>query len=217
MYKVEVNKGTLQNHLHYDWWKYLAGILATIFVWSLVTAMTRPQTPAEKKVDIFLVGDYAMEEKTEPISQRILEDFPELLEINFMNIPLGIDPQMDMAGRQKLMVMVASQTGDIFILNNEEYEQFAKMGAFIPLDDLIDEEIQQYISLEQLEKYKKSIESEDEEEDTRPHIYGIPLKDVTLFKDTGYNTEDKVLGVMVYSENMEKAIEVMKWIISKGM
>jgi ABC-type glycerol-3-phosphate transport system substrate-binding protein len=217
MYQVEVNKGTLQNHLHYDWWKYLAGILATVFVWSLVTAMTRPQTPAEKKVDIFLVGDYAMEEQLGPISQQILDDFPELLEINFMNIPLGIDPQMDMASRQKLMVMVASQSGDIFILNNEEYEQFAKMGAFISLDDLIDEEIQQYISLEQLEECKKSIESEDENEDTEPHIYGIPLKDVTLFKDTGYNTEDKILGVMAYSKNMEKAIEVMKWIISKGI
>jgi maltose-binding protein MalE len=217
MYQVTINKERLQNHLSYDWWKYLLAILITVIMWSLVTAMTRPQTPPDKKVDIFLVGDYALDEYTEPVSQRILKEFPELLEVNIINIPIGegIDPQLDMASRQKLMVMLGSQTGDIFVFNKQDYEQYAKQGAFIPLDDAIDEDIQQYVSMEELEDYKVAADP-DYGENTQPRIYGIPLKGVTLFKDSGYKTDDKVISVMVYSQNMEKAVDVLKWILTEG-
>jgi len=215
MYQAVVNRETLQNHLHYDWWKYVVGIVVTIMMWSLVSTMNRPQTPPDKKVDIFLVGDYLLEENAEPISQRMLEDFPELLEINFINIPLGIDPELEIVGRQKLMVMTGAQEGDIFVFTKEEYERYAKQGAFMPLDDYIDQEITKYISAEELEEYKLSVEDEYSE-DKQPHIYGIPLKGVTLLDDTGYNVEDKVLSIIAYSKNKEKAIEVMKWIVTKG-
>ncbi|MGI6189889.1 MAG: hypothetical protein GX041_05565 [Clostridiales bacterium] len=219
MYRVTVNKERLQNHLSYDWWKYVVAILVTVMLWSLITAMTRPQTPPEKKVDIFLIGDYALDEHIQLVSQRMLDEFPELLEINIMNIPLGegIDPQLEMASRQKLMVMLASQSGDIFVFNKEDYEQFAKQGAFIPLEKVVDEEILQYVSWEELEDYKVKMEADPvSNEDTQPRLYGIPLKGVNLFKDSGYNTEEKVISVMSYSKNTEKAADVLKWIATEG-
>ena len=75
MYRVTVNKERLQNHLSYDWWKYVVAILVTVMLWSLITAMTRPQTPPEKKVDIFLIGDYALDEHIQLVSQRMLDEF----------------------------------------------------------------------------------------------------------------------------------------------
>ncbi len=214
MYQVVVNKETLQNHLHYDWWKYVVGIVVTIMMWNLVFTMSRPQTPRDKKVDIFLVGDFLLEEKAESVSQRMLEDFPDLLEINFLNIPLG-DPELEVMGRQKLMVMIGAQEGDIFVFSKEEFEAYAKQGAFMPLDEYIDDEITKYVSEEELEEYKLSVEDEYAE-DKQPHIYGIPLKGVTLLNDTGYDVEDKVVSIIAYSKNREKAIEVMKWIVTKG-
>jgi hypothetical protein len=217
MYQVTINRERLHNHLSYDWWKYVAAILVTIIMWSLITAMTRPQTPTEKKVDIFLVGDYALDENLQLVSQRMLNDFPELLEINIMNIPMGegIDPQLDIASGQKLMVMIGSQSGDLFVFDKEEYRLYAEQGAFVPLDDVVDEKIQQYISMEELEDCKVAADPEYSE-DTQPRIYGVPLKGVTLFKDTGYNTDDKVISLMVYSRNKEKAADVLKWILTEG-
>ncbi|MFO7296631.1 MAG: hypothetical protein C0P72_011510 [Clostridia bacterium] len=217
MYRVVINRETLRNHLHYDWWKYVVGIVVTAMLWNLVSTMLRPQTPPDKKVDIVLVGDYMLEEKAKPISQRMLEDFPELLEINFLNIPLGgnIDPEIEMAGRQKLAAMMMVQEGDIYVLSRQEYETFAKQGAFMPLDEYIDDEMTKYISLEELEEYKLSVQDENFQ-DNQPHVYGIPLKGITLFDDTGYNVEDKVMSIMVHSKNKEKAVEVMKWIMTKG-
>lgn len=217
MYQVVINRETLQNHLHYDWWKYVVGIVVTVMLWSLVSTMTRPQTPPDKKVDIIMVGGYMLDEEVQSISQRMLEDFPELLEINFLNIPLGldIDPQLEMAGQQKLAAMIMMQEGDIYVFSRQDYEAFAKEGAFMPLDEYIDEEIARYISPEGLEEYKLSV-SEEYGGDNQPHVYGIPLKGLTLFDKTGYNVEDKVLSIMVYSKNQEKAVEVMKWIMTKG-
>ena len=84
MYKIRVDKATVQNHLHYDWWKYLIGIAATIFIW----------------------------------------------------------------------------TGE-------------------------------------------------------PRIYGLPLKDTAIFEDSFFDVGNKVIVVMVYSRNMDKAIEVLRWIFER--
>lgn len=209
MYRIQINKTTLRNHIHYDWWKYVTGILTTILIWSLVTTMTRPQTPPEKKLDIYMVGDYMLLDSTEPIENKILEDFPELLEVNILNIAL--EGEMEYIGRQQLMVMVGSQTGDIFAFDKDEFKKMAEQGAFMPLDEYI-EEFKEYVSEEELDKYK--YRALEEEED---HYYGIPMERITLFEGTGYDVSDKVMGVMIYSKNQEKAIEAVKWFLSNGV
>ena len=98
-------------------------------------------------------------------SSRMLDEFPELLEINIMNIPLGegIDPQLDMGSTadKNLRMMLASQSVDIFVFSKEDYEQFAKQGAFIPLEKVVDEEILQYGFLGRtLEDYKVKMEAD---------------------------------------------------------
>lgn len=211
MYEIQVSRERVKNHLQYDWWKYIIGVLATVFLWSMVTTMVRPQTPADKKVEIYLVGDYLLEEKAEPISDRILEEFPELLEVNFMHIPLGDDPQMEYMGRQKLMAMLASQTGDIFAFEKEEFEIMANQGAFMPLDDYIDD-LKVWFSDEELEEYKSTVEGENES-----HYYGVPMESLGLFDETGYDVSNKVAGIMVYSKNQYRALNILKWILNNGM
>jgi len=208
MYQVQINKATFRNHIYYDWWKYLVGILATIFIWSIVTTMTRPQTPADKKLDIYMVGDYMLQDATESISNKMLEDFPELLEANFFNIAL--EGEMEYVGRTQLMVMVGSQTGDIYAFSKEEFKTMAEQGAFMPLDEYI-EEFQEVVPKEKLEEYKfRALEEE------QSHYYGVPMEGITLFENSGYDVSDKVMGVMAYSKNTEKAIEALKWFLKNG-
>lgn len=212
MYKIQVNKAALQNHLHYDWWKYVIGIIATIFIWSMVTAMMRPQTPPEKKVDIFLVGGFALDEALITLSTRMLQDFPELLEINFTNIVIEGDPQLELAGRQKLMVMLGSQTGDIFVFSREEFEMLARQGAFLPLDGVMDDIIEAKIPYEEMDEHRIAVE-DDEGQKGEPRIYGLPLKDLAVFDDAYFDVENKVIAVMAYSRNADNAIEVLRWMI----
>jgi len=216
MYKVPINRQTLQNHWQYDWWKYLLGVVLTSFLWYTVTVMTRPRTPDELKVDIYLVGEYYIQGYEGPVSQKILEDFPDLKEINFYSIPFNGNPNADIYSQQKLTIMVMTQTGDLFIMDRTHFNQLMREGSLLALDDLIDEEIRSLYSQEEWESVTGKIENDEGEPESEEHIYGIPMRGVTLLKDIGFPTEDKVIGVMGYSRNMDKAIEVMKWIIKNG-
>lgn len=218
LYRVQLNKERFKNHIQYDWWKYIAGICITLFMWSMISTITEPRTPDDKLIEIFLVGDYMLDESSESISNDILEDFPNLLEVNVSNIPLGVDTEMDYVGRQKLMVMLGSQTGDIYIFDKDEFKQIAEQGAFLPLDDFI-EENKDLINSEDLVKHKeKGIEDETGKEvEMEPHYYGIPMEDVKLFKDSGFDVSDKLVGIMAYSKNKPAAFDVLKWILNDGV
>ena len=99
----------------------------------MLATVTKPQTPPEKKVDIYLVGGYMIEESAAEYADTVRMDFPDLLEVNIFNI--GVEGEMEYAGRQKLMVMLGSQSGDIYSFPRDEFESMAKTGAFLPLDD----------------------------------------------------------------------------------
>lgn len=217
MYQVQLSRERVRNHIQYDWWKYLAAILITIFLWNILSTMLRPRTPADKKLDIFLAGDYVLPEFMEGLANDIMEDFPYLLEVNVDHIPLnGQDMQMDYVGRQKLMVMLGSQTGDIYVFSKEEFEKIVEQGAFLPLDDFVNEN-KDLIDHDKLEKYKVTyVDMEDEKEVTEEHYYGIPISQLKLFENTGYDVSDKIIGIMSYSRNQETALEVLKWILNEG-
>jgi ABC-type glycerol-3-phosphate transport system substrate-binding protein len=204
LYKVRINKEVIRNHFHYDKWKYFLGVALTIFSWSLLAAITEPETPPEKKVDIYLVGGYILEDAAAEYSSTVLADFPELLEVNIYNI--AIEGEMGYAGRQKLMVMTGSQSGDIYVFPKEDFEVMAELGAFVPLDEYTD--LTKHFTKEQLEEYTKTTE-----EDPTPRVYGLPISDVEPINNSFFQTENAVMSVMAYSKNSEKALEVMQWII----
>jgi len=215
MYRVQISRERVRNHIQYDWWKYLAAILITIFLWNIITTITKPKTPDDKKIEIFLVGEYVLPELMESLSNDIKEDFPHLLEVNVNNIPLGgEDMQMDYVGRQKLMVMLGSQTGDLYAFSKEEFEKIVEQGGFLPLDDFINEN-KDLIDQDKLEKYKVTY-VKNETEVVEEHYYGIPISDLKLFNNTGYDVSDKIIGIMAYSRNQENAFEVLKWILNEG-
>lgn len=210
MYKVNITKESLINHLRYDWWRYVLGIVVTVLLWNLGT-LTFFRTPKDKKIEIFLVGEYMVDGAIKPIEKKMLKDFPELLEVNLYNIRLERSPGFYISGRERVMLNLASKTGDIYLFSIDEYKEFAEAGFFISLDEYIDEELQEILSAKALEKIKARAKNEES-----PHIYGIPMEQVTLFEGTGFNVRNKVLGIMVFTENKERALEVMKWILVNG-
>ena len=206
LYQAAMNKGKIRNHFQYDKWKYL-GIILAVFSWSMLSTMTAPRTPADKKVDIFLVGGYMMLDESTEYSNTLLAEFPELMEVNFSNITLG--DEMEYASRQKLLVMVGSQTGDIYFFTEGEFAVMAEMGLFLPLDEY--PELLSHFTEEELETSIFTTE-----EDPTPRIYGLPVSKVEAIGKSFYDTEKSFMGITAYSQNSEKALEVMQWIIEHG-
>lgn len=211
MYQVQINKNVLRNHFQYDAWKYLLGAVLTIFFWSMVTTIAAPRTPDELKVDIYMVGNFMFDEAAQAVADTILADFPELKEINFFNIMLGRDPHTEHAGQQKLMVMLASQTGDIYIFDKERFEIYARQGAFHPLNDYIDD-FRHLFTEAELEEFTFTVDDANGE----PMLYGLPMDSITIMDETGLIASEAAIGVMSYSKNQERALEVLQWLFQNG-
>ncbi len=46
----------------------------------------------------------------------------------------------------------------------------------------------------------------------QPGIYGVSVRDNALLKDMGYDTEDKIAGIVSVSKNIDKGVDVLKWL-----
>ena len=74
LYQNQITKEKIKNHFHYDKWKYILGIVLAVFSWSMIATVTAPRTPADKKVDIYLVGGFVLDEQAEEYADTILAD-----------------------------------------------------------------------------------------------------------------------------------------------
>lgn len=231
MYDIKLNKTVVQNHIRYDWWKYVLLIFATIFIWTSVTNYKiNKAIPEDERMEVYLVGDYMFDSSTEELSAKIMESMEGLQRLDFINIPMNplqeqikqiegrdvddepnpflLDPQTDMAGQQKLMVMIGSQSGDIFFFEEDMYRLYAEQGAFMDMEEYIHDMEDTWIDAAGLDSLKVQ-----GEEDEKPILYGLPAKSIVAFEDTGYDVENKIICIMAYSKKPDKAWKVTKWLL----
>jgi len=205
-YTIRKGREVWRNHFRYDWWRYVGLVTVAVLLWSMVSAALN-KIPEEERVDIYLLSDYADAEALEELSAEMLPDFPELKEINFVNIPLGGEEEY--LYRQKLVVNIAASEGDIFIGSEEEMAELAKQGLFDPLEESWEANpLSSYIPQEDLALYLAQADTGGE-----PHYYGASAEKLRLLSEYFYDPAHKVMGVPYYSVNKEIALRVMVWLI----
>ena len=90
---------------------------------------------------------------------------------------------------QQIVVMMASGDTQIFSFDLESFGNFAKGGAFLPLDNLISAN---NIDLDNFPEVRLTPQEESEE-----HIYGLPLGNNRFLADFGMQVEGKYLGLRI--------------------
>ena len=210
MYRVKLTKDTIHDHFLYNKWWYFLGAVITLIVWFIIVRAATPGIPADKKLDIFFVGGSMNISESYKLGEAIKEDVPDLLEVNFDNIQLEKDENMNYINTQKLITKVMSETGDIFIFIEEDFQNWAQDGFFLALDDEV-EDIKRYFTEEELSKVRLASETDNTE-----RLYGIPLDRISTL-DSVYDVEGSIMGIPHYSKNKDKAIAVLRWIIINGM
>jgi hypothetical protein len=209
-YAIRHGKQIWRNHLRYDWWKYIIFMAGAALLWSMVSAALT-KVPADKSVVIYLISDYADTVGLEDLSKEMLTDFPELQEINFINIPTA--NQDDYAAQERLVVYIAAKQGNLFIGSEEEMAALAQQGLFDPMEtDWADNILSAYVPEADLGLYLDSTESE-----STSHYYGIPVDKMQILQEYYYAPEHKVMGVPFYSLNKEKTLQVVAWLYEHGI
>ena len=138
MTKNRMTKAWLKNHISYCWWKYLLMAVLCVVGVDVLFAVTQYRPPEEKKVEIYVLNDYA---ETEAMSQELeplfFERCPDQEELTVLNINLGSD---DMYARMQFTTYAAAKQGDVYMLPAGELLALTQesVDAFVDLKPYIE-------------------------------------------------------------------------------
>lgn len=201
----------LKYHLQYDWWKYVAVLVAAVGFWSLLFTFTEPEVPPEKALTVELVGEPSDQEKMTKLAKKAAEDFPEMEEITFQHIM--IDGNNDANGYQMLYTYVFAGVGDVYLLSQKDFDNYALQAVFRPLDELIADG--SLTPPEGADLTKTTLKTErDENLGEQAKVYGIPIANLTGLQEAAdYPVADKVLVLLGASQNPDNAVRMAQWLL----
>lgn len=197
--------------MEYIWDYYKIHILVGVFIiiavsWTIYTNVNKTEyvfncTVLGEGLNVSKKADFedkltkiVLEEPEE--KKQASMDFIEVKSSS--NVEISIDPY----AMQKLSARVAAGDIDILIVDEKNFQRFAMQGMFESLDSSSNLDLSD----------KNAIKIEKGSEDVKPGIYGVRVKDNASLKDIGYNTEDKIVGIVTLSKNKDKGVTVLKWL-----
>lgn len=133
---------------------------------------------------------------TEPLENALQDKLGEDIKVEVVASP--------MYNPQKLMVEYAAGGNDIMILPEDDMKNYGKLGGHVVLDDHFDvKDYPEGVFASQEEKEDKTI-------DKTEHLYGIPVKDLKVFKDLKYTPEKLFVTIPISSEHIDDALKALK-------
>ena len=217
MIDVKFSMQRFKDHFYYSKWLYVAFVLVGVFVFSMVFSVTKPVVPNEYKVDISILATSLQDSEMSVWSEEILallsQDQQEV-NIYAMGFDDSEDSTMGYSIYEILAARMAAREGDIYIMSKNMYISLAQQGAFFPLDDIALN--YEYAEDLDLEEYKIQIEDTDKPNGQAAHYYGLPLDNVLGLVDLGVDPREKVICVMIYTENYDNAIKAVDYIMNKS-
>ncbi len=204
-----IDQEKFANFVHYNKWKFLVGALVIILVVSFIISAINRVDPDLK---IVCAGELALAQY-EPLENAIIEQIEGAQAVQLQVIPIsqsGPESQVEMVSREKLQLEVMVGKNDIFILDLATYRDYAAIGAFVALNDRMDElGIKDYDK----EKLEVSEETEDGEVSGPPMLYGVDVSNSPLLRDYGLLGDTFIAAMGIAGENPENATVYFKKLI----
>ncbi|MCX7773518.1 MAG: hypothetical protein N2376_10455 [Clostridia bacterium] len=202
---LKIDEEKARNAVYYYKWPVLITLLVAALLVSIVLTAVNKREPDLK---VIIAGNISAAD-TVPLENRIKKEIPRVKEILVQNIILADDlnPQMQVAMQQKLMVELAEGKNDIYIMDEATYRDLAKSGAFIPLEDT-------YISLNIPKGNPEDLMLPlqlDDGKTYEPRLYGLDVTRSSMLKDAGIVTNGRII-VSIGHDSIwpENAIEFIR-------
>ncbi|GKX31997.1 hypothetical protein SH1V18_44770 [Vallitalea longa] len=197
----------------YIWEYYKLHIIGGIIVIGIIASFLNIwvfNPPPKPAVSVNFMSTNIMTNVTEELEKE-LDDLIVTEEMGnkkvFVNtFVLGSpDPQMEMATQTKFAASVQAQELDVMIMDKDKFEELAKQGNMLPLEEILAQQ-----DLDMLSEKLISLKSE---EDNKEKIYGIDVSDNDKINEIMVGDSPKVMSIIVNSQKLGKSKEVIKWFL----
>lgn len=210
MIDLKLNKKRMQMHLHYYSWRYVVLLAVAIFAANMLYTVTRPETPADKRVDIIIIPSQSTGDNTDEWSKSILRTLPaDQLEVNVTMTPIIQGNESTIY--QLIAARLSAGEGNVWIMPKDMFLSYAQSGVWLPLDGVMDK-----FNLPEgtdINKYKVAVQP-DENTPAQDQICGIPLDKCVGLAELIIPT-DMVLAFPSFAKNIDNSYAAANWILSR--
>ena len=221
MPNTKITREKFVNHMSYGKWVYVLIIVLVWFGVDLLYTVTEYHPPAERRVDIYLMGNYVDIEPLKELEAKALaygQTFDETLEeVNFYD--LVFTGEDDPYTPQKLMVLMAAHEGNVYFLNRDYTEQLVRQEVALPLDEYIasgtispgDRNLGKVT-------YDEPAPSEDEPSSGLRYVYALQTDPMTRMMDAdslSFDVRDKYMVVTSYTKNVDTTVRVLQFLMDE--
>ena len=215
--KTPVTKALVRNHFTYSSWKYLLLVIFGIFGWSLIFTMTAPRIPEDKRIDLYAMTYTATQESMDAFLKPIWEEVtPEMESVSSVVLVQGDEYSSYM----QLMAYMAAGDGDIYFLDEQFFKSFASQGAFLPLEELVENGTINVGDLDLTKGYVTMISEYDENDQplkSEMHLYGIPMASFYGFMDgMQFDNRGMYAVILFNNQNDENVIPFFDALLEAG-
>lgn len=181
-------------------WHLIVGVLIVVgIIYGINSYLDRQE---EKRLEalrppidlsFMLYGNFFLEEGSQdivPLEEAMLAYFPEWKRVKgvLTYLPGEQGSATDAALVQKAMIMLMTEKSDIYLIDENNFEQLARQGLLMPLEDEVAGRLAPYVTDDMLRKAAT-------EEDTSPRVYGIKLGETKLMQELPLIYRDMVVGI----------------------
>jgi hypothetical protein len=163
-------------------------------------------------VSVSFIGNYyntAEDKRYEATNEKFLSDFPDFqrFETELINVP--DDPSMQVAYLQKAMVMLATETPDLYIADEAMKNWTTQQELYVPLDTID--------SLAYLMDSRYAVKGaviEMGDKIGEEHVYMIDLTESALAKNMPMAHSKLLVGIRQNAPNYDKALQFLQYYAS---
>ena len=194
-------------------WEYyklhIIGILAIIFI--VASLIHSQKTKIDYVFNLTMIGNTIDESKKSDLEKQLTsivvkegetrkQAIVDVITPNSSNSAVAIIPNEYM---QRFIAKMSIGELDVIILDKSIFETLVKQDVFLRLDNI------SKLNLTSIKN--KKIEARGS--DNNKAVYAINAEDTKIFKDMGFNTNNKVIGIISSCKRIDKATLVLKWLL----
>lgn len=150
---------------------------------------------------------------TEELELAMVGQIPEWKRVEADVLPINMSNanQMDIAMQQKIVVQLATEQPDVYILDADTFEWIARNGVLRNLDAEAEGRFSEWLTegaaMKAPERTDDIGEQEDAEETAVPeHVYGINVGSSPLAKALPLSMKDMIIGIRVDAAHPDNAL-----------
>lgn len=134
------------------------------------------------------------------------------VEVDVTTLNMASPDTMDVALQQKVVVQLATERPDVYIMDNDTFQWLARTGALLPLDEQAESRWKELLP-EGAVKRGAVYETEPGRAEPVPgeeHVYGIELGASPLAESLPLAKQEIIVGLRLDAQRQEKAFEMIE-------